>query len=103
MTLLASIFALFLVVLVGGGIFVYMFMLTNGAFGEKIPRNRKHHLGRVSLSQTATMPTAAAAAHLYPGKRTHMSTHMRVFILYSLGILLALVVLIVLVLGVTQF
>jgi len=103
MILLASIFALFFIVLVGGGIFVYMFMLTNGAFGEKIPHSRKNHIGKVSLSQTGTIPTAAAAARLYPGKRAHMSTHMRVFILYSLGILLALVVLIVLVLGVTQF
>ena len=103
MTLLASIFALLFVVLVGVGIFVYMFMLTNGAFGEKIPRSRKRYLGRVSLSQTATIPTAIAAARLYPGKRAHISTHMRVFILYSLGILLALVVLTVLVLHATQF
>jgi hypothetical protein len=103
MSLLASIFALFFVVLVGCGIFVNVYMYSNGAFGEKMRRGRKLRMGAVSLGQTATVPTAATAARLYPGKRAHMSAHTRIFILYSLGILLSLVVLVVLVLGATQF
>jgi hypothetical protein len=103
MTLLASIFALFFVVLVGCGIFVNMYMYSNGAFSEKMRRGRKLHMSTVSLGQMATIPTAATAAHLYPDKRAHMSVHTRVFILYNLGILLSLVVLVMLVLGATQF
>ena len=103
MTLLATSVALFFVVLVVCGIFVNVYMYTNGAFNAKIRRGKKLRLRTVSLGQTATIPTAADAARLYTGKRTHMSTHTRVFILYSLGILLTLVVLVALVLGATQF
>jgi hypothetical protein len=103
MTLLATIIALFFVVLVVCGIFVNVYMYTNGAFDAKIRRGKKLRLRSVSLGQTATIPTAATAARLYPGKRTHISAHTRVFILYGLGILLTLVVLVVLVLGATQF
>ena len=103
MTIFALTFALFFVVLVGCGIFVNVYMYSNGAFGERRRRGRNLRLGAVSLGQTATIPTAATAARLYPGKHAHMSAHTRVFILYSLGILLALVILVVLVLGATQF
>lgn len=103
MTLLATIVALFFVVLVVCGIFVNVYMYTNGAFGAKIRSGKKLRLRTVSLGQMATIPTAAAAARLYPGKRARMHAHTRVFILYSLGILLTLVVLVALVLGATQF
>ena len=104
MSLLASIFALFFVVLVGCGIVVNVYMYSNGAFGEKMRRGRKQRMGTVSLGQMATIPTAATAARLYPaGRRAHMSAHTRVFILYNLGILLSLSVLVALVLSATQF
>jgi hypothetical protein len=102
MTLLAAIVALFFVVLVVCGICVNVYMYSNGAFSEKMRRGKKQHLGAVSLGQVDSISTAASAAHLYP-KRTHMSTHTRVFLLYCLGILLSLVVLAALVLGATQF
>ena len=103
MTLLATIIALVFVVLVVCGIFVNVYMYTNGAFGAKTRRGKKLRLRTVSLGQTATIPTTAAAARLYPGTRAHMHTHTRIFILYSLGILLTLAILVMLVLGATQF
>jgi hypothetical protein len=104
MTLIATIVALFFVVLVGCGIFVNVYMYLNGAFSEKIRRGRKPHLSAVSLGQMGTIPTTTAAARLYPaGKRARMNAHTRLFLLYSLGILLSLTVLVVLVLGATQF
>ncbi len=102
MTLLAAIVALFFVVLVVCGICVNVYMYSNGAFSEKMRRGKKQRLGVVSLGQVGSIPTAASAARLYP-KRTYMSTHTRVFLLYCLGILLSLVVLAALVLGATQF
>ncbi|MBA2391913.1 MAG: hypothetical protein H0V70_04130 [Ktedonobacteraceae bacterium] len=102
MTLLAAIVALFFVVLVVCGIYVNVYMYSNGAFNERMRRGKKQRLGAVSLGQVDSIPTAASAARLYP-KRTHMSTHTRVFLLYSLGILLSLIVLVALVLGATQF
>jgi hypothetical protein len=103
MILFALLFVSFFVVLVGVGIFIHVYMYANGAFDGKIRRGRMPPLDMVSLGQTATMPTSAAAADLYTGRHERMSVPTLVFILYSLGILLTLVVLIVLVLGTTHF
>lgn len=103
MTLLVLLFVLIFVVLVVCGVRVHAYLYANGAFGEKIRRRSKLRFSMVSLGQTATMPTAAAAADLYSGMREGKSAYTHTFILYSLGILLMLVVLILLVLGATQF
>ncbi len=103
MILFALLFVLFFVVFVVCGILVNVYLYANGAFGGKIKGGRKFHLGAVSLSQMATIPTADVAADLYSGKHERMSAHTYAFLLYNLGILVTLVVLIVLVLGATQF
>ena len=103
MTLVALLFVLFFAVLVVCGLLVHVYLYSNGAFGEKIRRRSKLHFSTVSLGQTATIPTAAAAANLYSSKHEGMSPRTRTFILYSLGILLSLAVLTLLVFGATQF
>jgi hypothetical protein len=109
MTLLALLFALLFVVLVVGGFLVHAYLYANGAFQEgKIIRGRKPSLSSASFSQTATIPTSAAASDLYFGgigiqNEDHASFYVRRLILYTLAILISLTVLMVLVLGVTQF
>jgi hypothetical protein len=109
MVLLALLSVLFFVMLVVGGIWVNAYLYAHGALhGGKIRRGRRPSLGTASFSQTATLPTSAAASDLYYGgigvqNEDRASLPMRRFILYTLAILISLVVLAVLMLGATQF
>ena len=109
MALFAVLFLLFFVVLVVCGTIVHTYLYANGAFGEeKRGKGRRFPLSVASFSQTATIPTSAAASDLYYGgigvqNEDRASLQVRRFILYTLGILVSLIVLAVLVLGATQF
>jgi hypothetical protein len=109
MNLVALLFVLFFVVLVVCGILVNAYLYVNGAFREgRFRRGKKSPLGAASFSQTATIPTSAAASDLYYGgigvqNEDRASFYVRRFILYTLGILISLAVLATLVLGATQF
>ncbi len=103
-------FVLFFVGLIVCGILVSVYLYANGALHEgKIRWGRRSALGVASFSQTATMSTPDAASDLYYGgigvpNEDRASVYVRRFILYSLvGILVALVVLTMLVLGALQF
>ncbi|MBV9258374.1 MAG: hypothetical protein JO215_10180 [Ktedonobacteraceae bacterium] len=110
MGMLAFLFVLFIVVLVVCGILVNTYLYANDAFNEERIRRRrgKPPLSAASFSQTATIPTPAAAADLYYGgigvqNEDNASILIRRFILYSIGILVTLVIMTLLVLGATQF
>ncbi len=108
MTLSALFFVLLFVVPVVCGIRVSMYLYANGALGGKLRQGKKPSLSSASFGQTATIPTPAAASDLYLGgigvqNEDRASQAVRLVILYALGMLIALVVLAVLVIGATQF
>jgi hypothetical protein len=107
MSLLALVFVLLLIVLMVVGLTVNLYLYTHGAF--KKGRSRRYRvppLGAAIFSQTATI--SDSAADLYYGgagmrPRDTMSAYSRRLLLYGLGFLISLVVLVVLVVGATQF
>jgi len=109
MTFFALIATLFSFVLVVAGVFVHMYMYSNGALDADTSRRRRTRLSATSLSQTATISTVIGAENLYYGSvtarlsNTGISPRKRRLILYTLALLVTLTVLIVLVIGATQF
>jgi hypothetical protein len=107
MSLLALVFVLLLIVLMVVGLTVNLYLYTHGAFKKGSSRRyRVPPLGAAIFSQTATI--SDSAADLYYGgagmrPRDTMSAYSRRLLLYGLGFLISLVVLVVLVVGATQF